>query len=702
MASFGGRNQMAVTESSLKDKNKNIPQSQGENQSVSDFPFPGIPGTADGSAMVVHVETRGSEAGIAYPITPSTSMGVGYQNYYANGMLNVWGTPIMWLQLESEHSSASSSEGYAVAGGRVTNFTSGQGLVLMKEVLYTISGKRLPIVFNIGARALTSQALNVHAGHDDIMSVTDVGWGMLFAKNAQEAGDLCLISRRVAEDSYTPFFNVQDGFLTTHTIENVLFQEDELIRQFLGNPREKIRKLFDPNHPLMSGVVQNQDSYMTGKVSQRFFYDLVPQKLQAAMDEFYRLTGRRYSFIDTTEMEDADYAIVSIGSTSETAAASINHIRGLGHKLGVVNVTSFRPFPGPQLVEALKNCKAISVIERMDNPLAVANPLTAELEAAFAKAAMGTEGYPKISKIPVIYSGVAGLGSRDVTPGHMVSTVLNMLEDGQKKRFFTLGIDHPTSLHHVDEPDVRPTGAFSIRGHSVGGYGSITTNKIIATCLGDIFGFKVQASPKYGSEKKGLPTNTYLTTTKEGRIGTHSELLQVEFVPLMDANTWNMGNPLVGLQPNGIVFQHTVKEDPVEFWNSIPDWGKYYIKENNVRLYGVDTIRIAGECCHADDSLLQRFQGIVLLGVFLRLTPFQKDSGLSNEELFERVKKPLNYYFGKRGEQVIQDNLKAVKLGYEQVIQVTPEIMNATDPAVFKKGKEEWDAKGKDTNAFFI
>jgi pyruvate-ferredoxin/flavodoxin oxidoreductase len=699
MAQMEDTTTMAVTQEALKSqgalKAGKDPQSEGKQ-----FPFPGIPGTADGAAMVVHVETRGTEAGIAYPITPSTTMGVGYESAFANGMINAWGTPIMWLQLESEHSSASATEGYAVAGGRVTNFTSGQGLVLMKEVLYTISGKRLPVVFNIGARALTSQALNVHAGHDDIMSVTDVGWGMLFAQNAQEAGDLCLISRKAAEASYTPFFNVQDGFLTTHTIENVLFPEEELIKQYLGHPREKIRKLFDPDHPLMSGVVQNQDSYMQGKVAQRYFYDKVPAALQAAMDEFYELTGRRYSFITTHQMEDADYAIVSMGSTAETSTVTINHIRNLGHKVGTVGVTSFRPFPGPQLVEALKNCKAIAVIERMDNPIAEDNPLTCELEAAFAKAAMGTEGYPKITSIPPIYSGVAGLGSRDVTPGHMVATVENMAKGG--KRFFTLGIDHPTALEIGDEPDVRPAGSFSIRGHSVGGYGSVTTNKIIATCLGDIFGFKVQASPKYGSEKKGLPTNTYLTTTKEGRIGTHSELIQVEFVPLMDANTWNMGNPLVGLQPGGTVFQHTNKEEPKEFWDSIPDWGKYFIRENNIRLYGVDTIRIATECCKSDDSLIQRFQGIVLLGVFLKLTPFQSDAGINTDELFERVKKPLYYYFGKRGDQVIQDNLDAARKGYEQVIEVTKALMDATYPAIMAKGKEEWDAKGKDTNAFFI
>jgi pyruvate-ferredoxin/flavodoxin oxidoreductase len=679
-----------------------LPQ-QTVQPAAHNVPYPGIPGTADGAATVVHVETRATEAGIAYPITSSTTMGVGYQNAYANGMRNVWGTPINWLQLESEHSSASSCEGYAAAGGRVTNFTSGQGLILMKEVLYTISGKRLPVVFNIGARALTSQALNVHAGHDDIMGVTDTGWGMLFAQNAQESGDLCLIARKAAEDSFTPFFNVQDGFLTTHTIENVLFQEDDLIREYLGDPREKIRKLFDPDHPMMCGVVQNQDSYMGGKIAQRFFYDKVPAAVQNAMDEFYRLTGRRYNMVTGYGMEDAEYALVAIGSTSETATATLEYLRGKGLKVGVVNVTCFAPFPGVQLVEMLKDMKGVAVVERMDNPLAIDNPLTQGIEAAFAKAVMGTEGYPKVGRIPTIYTGVAGLGSRDVTPGHIEAIYANMQPGGINKRFFTVGIEHDTELAIPDgEPDVRPTGAFSIRGHSVGGYGSVTTNKIIATCLGDIFGFKVQAAPKYGSEKKGLPTNTYLTTTKDGKIGTHSELQQVEFVPLMDPNTWNMGNPMVGLQPNGTVFQHTPKENPQELWDSIPDWAKYFMLTNNTRFYGVDTIRIARESCQHDESLVQRFQGIVLLGVFLKLTPFQSNAGISDDELFERVKKPLYYYFGKRGDQVILDNLEAVKRGFAQVFEVPRSVMEATPADIVAKGQKEWDAKGKDVNAFFI
>src|SRR6516164_5964540 len=189
------------------------------------FEYPGIPTTCDGAEAVVHVEIHITQAAGAYPITSSTTMGGGYNAAVMNGVRNLWGDPLMFFEPESEHSAATVCEGFAVAGGRVTNFTSGQGLVLMKEVLYTISGKRLPVLMNVGSRALTSQGLNVHAGHDDVMSVADCGWGILFARNAQEAGDLCLICRRAAEFSQTPFLNVQDGFLTTHTVETVRLPE---------------------------------------------------------------------------------------------------------------------------------------------------------------------------------------------------------------------------------------------------------------------------------------------------------------------------------------------------------------------------------------------------------------------------------------------------------------------------------------------
>jgi pyruvate-ferredoxin/flavodoxin oxidoreductase len=629
--------------------------------------------------MVVWVETHITQGACAYPITSSTTMGGGYQAEVANGKQNLWGEELAFIEPESEHSAASTCEGFAVAGGRVTNFTSGQGLILMKEVLYTISGKRLPIVFHIGARALTSHSLNVHAGHDDVVGVADCGWGVLYARNAQEAGDFALITRRAAEEAETPFLNVQDGFLTTHTIENVRLPETDLMQQFVGNPSERIRNLMDPRIPLMSGVVQNQDSYMKGKIAQRRFYDRVLPVLKDVMREYSSLTGRHYDVVMPYRLEDAEYAIVGSGCMMETAEAAVDYIRAhYGIRAGVLHITCFRPFPSTDIVRALRHVKAVSVLERLDIPMMQSNPQLCEIKAAFADAMAGTPGYPTVHRMPRFLGGSAGLGSRDVRAGDFIAITENMVS-AKPRHYFTVGIKHETALAVTNDPDVRSPGSFSMRGHSVGGYGSVTTNKVIATIAGEVFGMDVQAYPKYGSEKKGLPTTYYLTIAKQ-HIRVHSELEHVEFVALNDVNAFNLENPLAGLAQNGMVFVQSHRTQPAEIWASIPAWARKAMREKSARLFALDTVAIAREVSSRAD-LQQRMQGIVLLGIFLRVTPFQSELGLSDHAIFEGVEKSLRKYFGKRGERVVADNLLAVQRGYREVVEVPRDIMLATSEA---------------------
>ena len=639
------------------------------------YQYPGTPTTCDGAEAVVWVETNISQGSGAYPITSSTTMGSGFNAARQNGVPNLWGDELVFVEPESEHSAATFCEGFALAGGRVTNFTSGQGLVLMKEVLYTISGKRLPAVFNIGSRALTSQSLNVHAGHDDVMSVADCGWGVLFGRNAQEAQDLCLISRRAAEASCTPFLNVQDGFLTTHTVETVRLLDKEFMKDFVGKPEDKIMNLMGTESPLMSGVVQNQDSYMKGKIAQRWYYDQVEPAIEEAFQEFYRQTGRRYDLIEPYRCEDAEYVLVGIGSYMETAQITVDYLREeLGIKAGCLNVYCFRPFPALRIVDALKNCKAITVIERMDDPLSTTgNHLTREIKAAFCDAMNGQNGCAKIDSMPRIYHGAAGLGSRDVRPGDINAIFDNMINDGQD--FFCVGIKHATALAPKEDPDLRPAGAFSMRGHSVGGFGSVTTNKVIATIAGQVFGKDVQAYPKYGSEKKGLPTTYYLTIA-ESHIYTHSELEYVNLAVLNDTNAILTGNPLNGLIEDGAVFMQSNFADPADVWERIPTDLKQVFKDKKLRLYYTDMVGIAREVASVAD-LEMRMQGIVLLGAFLKLTPFATDSGMSDDEVYAGVEKALRKYFGKRGEQVVQDNLTCVKRGYSEMQQVPEELIQS-------------------------
>jgi pyruvate-ferredoxin/flavodoxin oxidoreductase len=558
----------------------------------------------------------------------------------------------------------------------VTNFTSGQGLVLMKEVLYVISGKRLPVIMNIGARALTSQGLNVHAGHDDVMSVADVGWGMIFARNAQEAGDFCLIARRTAEATQTPFFNVQDGFLTTHTVETALLPETAFMKEYIGNPKDKLMNLMDPANPIMSGVVQNQDSYMKGKIAQRWYYDRVEPALEESFELFALKTGRKYGFVETYLCDDADYIIVGMGCYMETAKVTADYLRAkMGIKAGVLTVFVFRPFPGKQIVDAIKHCKAFTVYERMDDPLSTTgNHLTREVKAAFWDAATGSNGHTKLTRLPKVYHGAAGLGSRDVRPGDIIATFQNMMKP-RGQEFFCIGIDHALALKQPEDPDLRPKGGFSMRGHSVGGFGSVTTNKIIATIAGNVFGKDVQAYPKYGSEKKGLPTTYYLTIA-DSHIMMHSELEHVDLLCINDTTAISNPHTLDGVQKGGAIFLQSPYADPAQVWKRIPADVQKMIRERRVRVCYTDMVSIAREVATRAD-LQMRMQGIVLLGAFLRLTPYIKDSSMTDEQIFQGVEKALRKYFGKQGEQVVKDNLTCVKRGYQEMKEIPAALTGA-------------------------
>ena len=253
-----------------------------------------------------------------------------------------------------------------MTGLRAANFSSGQGIAYMHESLYAAAGKRLTYVLNMGCRAMTKSTLNVHAGHDDYHCVDDTGFFQVFGKSAQEVCDLNIISHRIAELALTPGICAQDGFLTTHLIESLMLPERELILDYLGRPddiidtptrrsksssantRRRIPELWTVDNPVMIGTVQNQDAYMQSVASQRpFFFAHIADLTEIAMAEFYELTGRRYRRVSTYRMEDAEYVIAGQGSMIVTAEAVVDYLRETRKiKVGVLNLTMFRPFPG--------------------------------------------------------------------------------------------------------------------------------------------------------------------------------------------------------------------------------------------------------------------------------------------------------------------------------------------------------------------
>ena len=252
-----------------------------------------------------------------------------------------------------------------------------------------------------------------------------------------------------------------------------------------------------------------------------------------------------------------------------------------------------------------------------------------------------------------------------------LAAVFDWLADPEATRRLpraVLGVAHPDALLPVPL-DLRPAGAYSLRGHSVGGFGSVTTNKLIATVVADLFGRYVQAYPRYGSEKKGLPTTYYLTIAKEP-IRQHAELQDVDFVPVHDASAFRHGAPLHGLVDGGTLFLQTALTEPEAIWGSIPASARTEILRRRIRVAALDTASLAR--AHAPTPDLEvRMQGVALVGVFLRLAPFASDAGLGREALLDAVRPRLDRFFGKRGSAVVEANLAVIAEAHDQVIDVT-------------------------------
>ncbi|HMK92215.1 MAG TPA: 2-oxoacid:acceptor oxidoreductase family protein, partial [Thermoleophilia bacterium] len=275
--------------------------------------------------------------------------------------------------------------------------------------------------------------------------------------------------------------------------------------------------------------------------------------------------------------------------------------------------------------------------------------------------------------VPRVVSASAGLGSRDVAAGDL-EAVFNWLLDPEElaaRSFAVLGIRHPLALPSTGL-ELRPEGAYSVRGHSIGGFGSVTTNKLVATLCGELFGLQVQAYPRYGSEKKGLPTTYYLTIANEP-IRQHSELHTVDFVPVHDAAAFSHSAPLAGLVDGGSVFLNSPLTDPEQIWASLPSGARAETLARDLRLYALDTAELGRR--HAPrPELVVRMQGVALVGVFLRLAPFAARAGLDRGQLFEALRGVLRRYFGKRGGAVVDANLEVIREAYDSLIDVTSAI----------------------------
>ncbi|HWA95110.1 MAG TPA: 2-oxoacid:acceptor oxidoreductase family protein [Terracidiphilus sp.] len=693
--------------------------------------YPGIRVTANGNQLVsYHTETRIADAGVFYPITPSTEGGELFQQAFAEGHLNVFGGSTIAIETEGEHAAQGGAIAHSVCGKRVVNFTSGQGVVYGVEQDYHAPGKGSTMVLEVGARALTKHALNVHCGHDDIYGALDTGWIMVFGKDAQQAADQALILRRVTERALTPGMNIMDGFLTSHLERTFYKHESELIREFLGAPddviecpteaqrvlfgptRRRVPKMVDLTNPVLLGPVQNQEHYMQGVVARRNnFAEPILEFLEESYKKFAELTGRYYGLVTKYKTDDTDTVFVSLGSAAENIEAAVDYLRATrGVKVGSIHVNVIRPFPEAAIVEALKGKKNVIILERTDEALAGDNPLGRDIRTALSKAVQyeghpAAEGLPAISpsELPKIFNGTYGLGSRDFRPEHIIgayefATAGRARTDGKTAadgvNFFVLGIPHPYAVIADETPSLLPDAAVAVRFHSIGGWGAITTGKNLGAILGDLndliferdgvrdeFGnpkevIHVSANPKYGSEKKGAPTSYFMVAAKE-RIRVNCDLRHVTCVLCCDPKAFTHTNPLDGIQEGG-AFVWESDQEGERAWEQLPIWARKQIIDKKIRVFTLPGFDIARKATDRADLQL-RMQGNAFLGAFFAVSTLLGEFGITQEQYRAVVHKQYVKKFGKFGDAVVQSNMEVMTQGFERVKEIAIGEITAAD-----------------------
>lgn len=333
----------------------------------------------------------------AYPITPQTIIVERLSKYVADGELNA-----AFIQAESEHSAISICLGAALTGARTFTSTASQGLALMHEILHAASSMRAPIVMAIANRALNSP-LNIHCDHSDIMNARDTGWIHLFADNVQQAYDLTLIAFKIAEDPdvLLPVSVNLDGFILTHSIEPLEVLSDEEVAQYI--PHIPYPYKIDFDRPLAYGVMALPDTYMEFRRQLHEIILKTPQVFEKAARSFSRISGRSYSLVTSSFVEDADVIVVALGSTVETLKYVAKGFRQKGVKIGVVGLTMYRPFPEKELASILENAKCIGIMDRAYSYGGVGGPLYADVLTALYKNGIRT----------LTADFVYGLGGRD-------------------------------------------------------------------------------------------------------------------------------------------------------------------------------------------------------------------------------------------------------------------------------------------------
>lgn len=630
--------------------------------------------TVDGNTAAAHVAYAFTEVAAIYPITPSSTMAEVVDDWSAQNRKNIFGQTVKVVEMQSEAGAAGAFHGSLQAGALTTTFTASQGLLLMIPNMYKVAGELLPGVFHVSARALAAQALSIFGDHQDVMAARQTGCVMLASGSVQEVADLAPVAHLAAIKGRLPFIHFFDGFRTSHEIQKIEVLEYSDYASLVDQDALKAfrSRALSPNHPVTRGTAQNTDIYFqTREASNKFYNNMIPI-VEEYMQKMNALTGRQYGLFNYYGAEDATYVVVAMGSVTETIEEAIDALNAQGEKYGLIKVHLFRPFSSKHFLNCLpKTTQKICVMDRTKEPGALGEPLYLDVKAAL---------YEK-EDAPVVIGGRYGLGSKDVTPSH-IQAIFNHLKQENAKDHFTVGIEDDvtyTSISVKEALKIATPGTVRCKFWGLGSDGTVGANKQAIKIIGEHTDKYVQAYFAYDSKKSGGITMSHLRFGDEPIRSTYL-IDEADYIACSQQAYVREYDLLKGLKDGGD-FVLNCLWSPEELETKLPAAMKRYIAKHNIQFYTIDAVSVAAEIG------LGKRVNMIMQAAFFKLAGI-----IPEEEAIAYLKKSIEKAYGKKGQEVVDMNFKAVEKGMQSLVKIeVPDAwLEVQDEKVNEKAKPDF------------
>ena len=608
----------------------------------------------DGNTAAAHVAYAFTDVAAIYPITPSSPMADTVDQWSAAGLKNIFGNQVKVVEMESEAGAAGAVHGSLGTGAITTTFTASQGLLLMIPNMYKIAAEQLPCVFDVSARTVATQSLNIFGDHSDVMAVRQTGFAMLAESNPQEVMDLSPVAHLSAIEGHVPFVNFFDGFRTSHEIQKIEKWDYEDLKEMCNMEAvEAFRaKALNPEHPKMRGSHENGDVFFQHREACNPAYEALPAVVEKYMAKINEKLGTNYDLFNYYGAEDADRVIIAMGSICDVAEEVVDYLTAKGEKVGLVLVRLYRPWVSSALLKVLpKTVKKIAVLDRTKEPGSLGEPLYLDVATTLREAGMNDV---------VLTGGRYGLGSKDTPPSSVFAIYTELEKDAPKPRF-TIGItDDVTNL---SLPEVKPAPITSAPGTKeckfwgLGGDGTVGANKNSTKIIGDHTDKYIQAYFQYDSKKTGGITISHLRFG-DNPIKSPYYINKADFVACHNPSYVEKGYKMVNDVKPGGVFLINCQWDADELNEKMPAEAKRYIAKNNIQLYTVNAIDIAAKIG------LGKRTNTVLQSAFFSLAKI-----LPEEEAIGYMKEKAQKFM-KKGKEIVEMNEKAIDAGATAYVKI--------------------------------